>query len=65
MKYHLTAKVTISVYTTVHANTLEEAIKKARDERTMMAIIQDGSNDTTENWMTDELDGEPYDIKEQ
>jgi acyl-CoA reductase-like NAD-dependent aldehyde dehydrogenase len=39
-QYNLNAKVTISLYTVVEADSLEEAIEIA-NERNVMAIIQD------------------------
>ncbi len=62
-KFLLSGTVTISVYTAVEARTLQDAIRIAED-RDNMLIMQDGSNNPNECWMSDELDGEVYDIKE-
>ena len=61
-EFILSAKVTISVYTKVEAETLEEAIEIAIEERQMMNIVSNGGDTEDCNWMCDELDGEPYDI---
>lgn len=59
----LTARVTISVYTEVEAETLEEAIKIAKN-RDLMPIVHSGGETTEDTWMCDELDGVAEDIKE-
>jgi proline dehydrogenase len=61
-KYELTCKITISAYTEVYAETLEEAIKIA-SEKAVNDITPNGA-DIEENWITDEIDGEPYAIEE-
>ena len=63
-EFLISAKVTVSVYTKVEAETLEEAIKIAND-RTPMAIVADGCDNEDENWMLDEVDGEPFDLHEE
>jgi hypothetical protein len=63
-EYLISAKVTVSVYTKVNAETLEEAIEIAND-RTPMAIIANGGDNEEENWMLNEIDGEPFDLQEQ
>ena len=63
-EFLISAKVTISVYTKVEAETLEEAIEIANN-RTPMAIIANGGDDEHENWMADEIDGEPFDLHEE
>ena len=62
-KFRLTANVTISVYTEVEAETLDEAIKLA-DDRSLMDVVQSGGDSEKYTWMCDELDGTPYDINE-
>jgi hypothetical protein len=62
-KFRLTASVTISVYTEVEAETLDEAIKLA-DQRSLMDVVKSGGNSEKYTWMCDELDGTPYDIHE-
>lgn len=63
MKYKLTAKMTISVYTEVEADSLEEAIKIAED-RDYMSIASNGADSEESEWMCDELDGYPFEIME-
>ena len=62
-KFLLTAKVTISVYTKVEAETLEEAIRIAED-RDLMPIVHSGGETAEDTWMCDELDGVAEDIEE-
>lgn len=62
-KFALTAEITISLYTEVEAETLEEAIEIA-EERDLMAIVGTGGETKLDTWMTDELDGEPKNITE-
>jgi hypothetical protein len=59
-----TAKVTISIYTEIDADTLESGIEIA-NERSLMSIVQNGSDTEKDSWMCDELDGVPYDINEE
>jgi hypothetical protein len=59
-----TSKVTISLYTEIDANTLGEATEIA-NERSLMSIVQNGSDTEKDSWMCDELDGIPYDINEE
>lgn len=63
MKFKLTANVTISVYTEVEADTLEEAIEIAK-ERELMGIAQTGCDTEEDTWLCDELDGMPENIQE-
>lgn len=62
-QFTISAKVTISVYTKVEAETLEEAIAIAGG-RMPMSIIPNGGDNEDENWMVDEIDGTPYDLHE-
>lgn len=62
-EFKLEAKVTISICTNVFAKTLEEAIKLA-NKRTPMGVIATGGANEHENWMTDEIDGQPFDLRE-
>jgi hypothetical protein len=62
--FKLTAKFTISGYTEVNADSIEEAIEIAND-RDKMALIQDGSSPVDENWLFDEIDGEAFNISEE
>lgn len=61
--FKLTARVTISVYTEVEAETLEEAVKIAED-RDLMPIVHSGGETVEDTWMCDELDGVAEDIEE-
>lgn len=59
--FTISAKVTISVYTKVDAESIEEAIEIAND-RTPMSILPNGGDNERENWMLDEIDGEPFEL---
>ena len=61
-KFALTSQITISLYTEVEAETLEEAIEIAK-ERDLMAIARTGGETEEDTWMADELDGMPVNIK--
>lgn len=61
MKYKLSAQMTITVYTDVEANSLEEAIKIAQD-RDPMGIASNNGDTEDFVWMCDELDGYPKNI---
>jgi hypothetical protein len=68
-KFHLSAEVTVSTYTTIEAETLEEAIEMA-EEAIEMAEDRDvviGGNcsgeDENYSWIVEEIDGEPEKIK--
>ena len=62
MKYTLGAYLTISTYTEVEADSLEEAIEIASG-RDVCEIHTDGIYTKEELWMVDELDGVPQNIK--
>lgn len=64
MKYKLTAQMTISIYTEVEANSLEEAIEIAQ-EREPMGIVSNGGDSKEDSWMCDELDGYPKNITQE
>ncbi len=64
MKYNLTAQMTISIYTEVEADSLEEAIEIAKD-RDYMSIVKNGGDSEEDFWMCDELDGYPKNITEE
>ena len=61
--FKLTAIETVSIYTDVEAETLEEAIDIATDKE-MMFISSNGGQTSKTAWMCDELDGMPVDIRE-
>lgn len=60
-KFALTAEMTISLYTEVQAETLEEAIEIAK-ERELMTVVSTGGDTKYDSWMSDELDGMPENI---
>lgn len=63
MKYNLIANVTISIYTTVEAESLEEAIQISKERR--IESYHWGDKSQSENvWVSDEFDGEPTNIIE-
>ena len=62
-EFKLSANITVSVYTTVYANNIEEA-KELASERNPMSITANGGDDEFDSWMCDELDGEAYNIEE-
>lgn len=61
-EYSLKAKVTISAYTKVKANSLEEAIKISESRTVEWAEYFNDQSDYC--WTVGELDGEPLDITE-
>lgn len=63
-EYIICANVTVSVYTKVIANSIEDA-KIIAEDRTPMQVINDGSNDEYEEWMLEEIDGTPFDLREE
>ena len=60
-QFLISAKVVVSVYTRVEAETLEEAIEIAQ-ERELMGIAQTGCDTEEDTWLCDELDGMPENI---
>lgn len=62
--FKFAGKVTISVYTTVEAETLEDALEIA-NEKALMDITHTGGATEETEWMADELDGEVFDIHEE
>jgi hypothetical protein len=61
-EFNLNGKVTISVYTTVKANSLEEAIKIAK-ERDISNYHYSSPKQSHEDWINEEYDGEVFDIE--
>ena len=61
--FKLNASVTISIYTEIEAETLEEAIEKSY-ERSIEAYQWGDSEQSKEVWISDEYDGEPQGIRE-
>lgn len=62
MEYTITAKVTISTYTTVVADSEEEAIKIASERDQKMSFINNSGLEEDEQWTIDEIDGSPFDL---
>lgn len=60
--FNLTAKVTISIYTEVEADTLKEAIRIA-EGRDIEQGEFDGEN-KSDAWISDEFDGEVQNVQE-
>lgn len=62
-EFNLSGSVTISVYTTVEAETLEQAIEIAESRSIKSyAFVDDRLH--LHNWVNDEYDGEVQDIEE-
>jgi len=64
-QFNLIAKITISTYTTIEAETLEEAMKLAGERSDMMSISSNNADTPNKVWMIDELDGTPYEIESE
>ena len=61
MLFNLVSKVTVSAYTEVDAETLDEAIKIATQRQAAIGGVGTGTL-PDETWIVDDIDGEPYDI---
>jgi len=61
--FRFTASLTISTYTSVEAETLEEALQIAKQRHDLMSIASNNGDSEDEVWMIDELDGYPYNIQ--
>lgn len=61
--FELSCGVTVSGYTKVEANTLEEAIEIAEGRDCVIGGINSGNSDR-ESWVIDDADGLPSDIHE-
>lgn len=61
--YQLSASVTVSAYTEVEANSLEEAIEIAKGRSVLIGDERSGVF-VDEMWAIDEADGEPTNIHE-
>ena len=62
--FTISARVTVSTYTKVQADTLEEAIELAA-ERDFMEIPPNNYYTEDKFWMVDEIDGTAYDLHEE
>jgi hypothetical protein len=63
MIFRLSAKVTVSAYTDVDADTLDAAIAEA-EKRSVGVGGERNGNPPDEEWVIDDGDGTPYEIKE-
>ncbi len=63
-EFKLSALVTISIYTKVEADTLEEAKAIAEDRHIEMDNFSLDGEQEKECWVCDSFDGEPCKIKE-
>ena len=61
-KFKLTSAVTVSAFTTVEADTLEDAIALAEDRPVVIGGINSGE-DPLESWIIEEADGSALDIQ--
>lgn len=60
-KFNLSAKVTVSTYTTIEAETLEEAISISGDRDVAIGGNCSGESENY-SWIVEEIDGEPKGI---
>ena len=63
-KFNLVGKVTITTFTSIVADTLEEAIQEAENRHDMMSIASNNGDSEDDVWMIEEIDGKAFDIKE-
>lgn len=63
-KFNLYATVTISIYTTVEAETLEEAIAESESRDIEYAHNWNTEQQQTYAWVAEEFDGSPDKIQE-
>lgn len=61
--FHLGCRVTVSAYTEVDADTLEQAIEAAAD-RPVELSFNGSANSADEVWLVEEMDGSPQHISE-
>ncbi|ELP5729270.1 hypothetical protein QTV44_002536 [Vibrio vulnificus] len=61
--FNLTARITISVSTTIKAPTLEEAIERSKDLPVYHQSEADGIEEVA--WVAEEMDGSAYDIQSE
>lgn len=63
-KYKLQGLVTISIYTTIEANNLKEAIEEAED-RNIESYHMGSHSQEGDVWVADGYDGTPVDVTEE
>ena len=56
-QFNLSAMITVSAYTTVEAETLEEAISIAKSREAVNGAL--GGHSEKDLWIVDDIDGEP------
>jgi hypothetical protein len=64
MEFNLVANITISLYTRVKAKNLKDALEIAK-ERDLMSIVHNAYETSDDAWIADELDGTPYNIRQE
>lgn len=64
MKFRLNCAVTVSASTVVEADTLEKAIEIAEEREMVVGGITNGTDENFQ-WVVDEIDGSPTDIREE
>lgn len=63
MKFKLGASVTLSAYTEVDADSLEEAIEEAKGREVVIGGLHSGAR-AGESWIIEDADGEAVEIHE-
>jgi len=61
MKYHLTAKITVSAFCDVEADSFKEAVSKSYRLPPAWHNYTTGTS-TDENWCVEDIDGRPVEI---
>ena len=61
-KFTIEAMITVSAYTEVEAENVEEAIKIAEARTDMMSISSNNGDEPNTVWMIEELDGTPFNL---
>lgn len=61
-RYNLSCAVTVSAYTVVEADSLEEAIELAESREMVIGGVHTGT-DPDKQWIVDEVDGSPENIR--
>lgn len=63
MKFNLSAAVTVSAWTVVEAESLDEAIAKSANRQAVLGGIGSGAL-PEESWIIEDADGDPMNIHE-